>query len=568
MEVDNQHFDESNLPTEEEVEIEARKIGRKTFNIFNVAPVEMKKFWFMVFQFFLISYIYAILRELKDGFTLKRQLPASISVMKLAYVPPVSIIASALVAKFLTFSTNQNILLVFLGLYAIYFLAYGLVILPFQDAIEPSTFLVGDYFLDGKMSFRGMEYFGAFCLTLTCWTSTLHFVMSEVWGSTVFVLLFLSHMNDVCPMKQFIRFIPVFYIFSNVSLIFSFFTLKLHEIIDKNLTYVQRNRTLYALFVFLALMVCVIFAVGFYLKHRVLNRPLFIIQSEKKKKKSKIGFLEGIKLMFRSRLVLAICIMTLSYNIGTNLVEQNYKTAVKARTDLLGSSTSETVGFLAYQQLFVGAIVILLLITPFSKLIQRTGWTAMGLVPPICAIFAFFCVLAFALFNTSIAHTNLGFINTLVLSFTKNLKEEQKKNLLTYEVYTGLAFVSLFKITKYAAFDIAKETLSMKINKKYRSRFKGIYDGVCGKVGKAGGALIQLIATIFMNTKDVRESSFFYLIISAFILAVWFSMVLYLGRMFQASVKSDSDIDIDLIGKNKSFDDDEVEPEQPSSKDI
>lgn len=557
----NTSFDESQLPTETEVERDAKKAGDSTFGIFKVAPIERKKFFLMALQFFFICFIYAVLRELKDTFTLSRQLPASIAVLKLAYVPPVSIIASTIIQKLLTFTNNKNILMVLLVGYAIYFFSYGLIILPLQEKLEPSTFLAGDKFSDEKMVFFGVQSSSALVVTVTCWTSTLHFIASEIWGSAILSLLFLSFANDVCPFKQYIRFMPLFYIFSNLALIFSFATIQAYTAYNKTLSYAGTQWLLRSFFCFLGVLSIFTIVFGSILSNTVLNKPLYIIEGDKKKKKkAKMSFTEGIKLMFKSKLVLAICGMTLAYNVGTNMLESCYKTAL----GVWGSSGANTdaasiMSFLSYTQVIVGAAVILLLITPFSSLIQKFGWLVLGLMPPIAAAIGFFSVFCFAIYNTSLMGTNFTFLNNLF--FTDDLDDGRKNSLLKYEVFTGLIFASLFKIAKYAAFDIAKETISMRINVKYRARFKGIYDGVCGKLGKAGGALLQLICNQIANTTDIRNSSLLYLIISCFIVLIWVLVVAYLAVKYDESIKNDKDIDIDLFAGNKGLldeDDNEV----------
>lgn len=543
-----------NLPTEEQVESEAKRAGEKTFGILPIAKIERKKFIIMSFQFFLISFIYAVLRELKDTFTLSRQLPASIAVLKLAFVPPVSIFASTMIAKLLTITSNRKILMYLLIGYVIYFFFYGIVILPFQEEIEPSTHLAGDLFSDEKMSFKGVQSLAAVIVSFTCWTSTLHFIAAEIWGSAVLSLLFMSFSNDVCPFGQFIRFMPRFYIFSNVALIFSFGTIQGYTGFIKSCTFYQKALCLRVFFVVLGVLAFGIFALGYYLKACNLTDPLFIIKGEQiKKKKQKVGFTQGIKLMFKSKLVLAICAMTLAYNIGTNMIESNFKTVLAAaKKSGAGTDSASIMKFLSYQQIIVGTIVIILLITPFSRLIQIFGWFTMGIVPPFSALLGFICVFCIAIYNTSVDGSNIWFMNRLFES--PNMTEAQKASWIKIEVYLDLLFAALFKITKYAAFDMAKETISMRINKKYRARFKGIYDGVCGKLGKAGGALLLLVCNIILNTNDIRESSLIYLSFSLVIFFIWFFVVKYLANKYEESIRKNQDIDIDLIGKG-GFDD-------------
>lgn len=313
-------------------------------------------------------------------------------------------------------------------------------------------------------------------------------------------------------------------------------------------------------FVIISIFCLFIMIFQFILDKSVLNRTLYIIEGQavKKSKKLKPSFNEGIRLMFKSKLVLSVCGIVLAYKIGTNMVEPSYKSCLKIVSIAGKKDTGNHVLFMSSLiQFITGSVVIALLITPFSRSIQNRGWKFIGIIPPIIATAGFVLVFSLATFNTGTNKENLTIFNNL---FQTIMDDEKKIHFLKIEEYVCLFTVALFKICKYAAFDIAKETLSMKINKKYRARFKGIYDGVCGKLGKAGGAFLLIVSNQVVNTTDIRRASFFYLIISIALVFVWFYIVCYLARKYDESVKLNKDIDIDLFkGTKKIFSDDENE---------
>lgn len=549
------------LPTESEVERNAVKRSRSFFGIYRVANLEDRKFWLMGGMFFCIAYIYSVVRELKDSFIIKRQLPASISFLKLIYVPPVSIAVSALVQKLLTISSNKRIMSYAVAIFGVYFFVYGVVILPLQDKIEPSNFNATDNFCDAKMAYKGMESVSAIVLTLNCWTSTLHFVAAEVWGTMVLSLLFMSFSNDLCPFRQFIRFMPLFYVLSNIALMLSSLTMMGYQHFNKKISFVQKQFMLSGTFVVISVFCFATLLLQMVLERTVLGGAQYTIEGEgfRRRKKAKPSFSEGIRLMFKSKLVLAICGIVLAYNIGTNMVESSYKSSLKIVSLASQKDTGNHVILKASIIQFVtGFFVICLLISPFSRLIQKSGWKVIGIIPPCIATIAFVSVFSLAIFNTGRDGSNLAIINSL---FKKNISEEKKLSFLVFEEWVCLFAVAAFKICKYAAFDIAKETLSMKINKKFRARFKGIYDGVCGKLGKAGGSLLLVVSNQLVNTTDVRRASFYYLLISILLVILWFCLITYLASKYDESVKTGKDIDIDLFkGTKKMFSDDEGEP--------
>lgn len=537
---------EDDLPTEEEVEAEAIAESPWPLSIFKVAKVERPKFIRMASMFFFIAYIYSVLRDTKDAVVIERQSPTSINFLKTLFVTPFSIIAVMIIQKWLSFSTVSRILKGMTLIFGIYFLLYGSVILFFQEKIEPGRFKTIDALGDGKWEVRGLEFAYAFLLTLNFWTSSLLYVTSEMWGNLILSLLFMSYSNDICPFKQSLRFVPLFYIFSNVGLFFSGLTMLAFCHIQDNWSFTYNKYVINFIFIVSGFICVLIWLLQLNLESSILSKPIYKVEGAQKKKKSKpkVGFIEGFSYIFRSKLLFWICSIVLGYNISANLVDQIFKIVMKVAADkenvAAGSYVMRTQ---AYNQITIALLVILILVTPMAQSVQLLGWRFVGSLTPLWAIIGSSAVYLSAIYNTSVLGQNyFSFLNSM-------LGGRGWEDYIVAEKWIDQVVVGGFKVAKYAFFDIAKEAISMRINRDDRAFYKSIYDGICGKLGKSGGSIISIGLTGIMNARDVRMGSQFFFLMSGILCLAWLYGVFYLGRKYNESIEKNSDIDLDLWGK-------------------
>ncbi|RVD93420.1 ADP ATP carrier, partial [Tubulinosema ratisbonensis] len=111
------------------------------------------------------------------------------------------------------------------------------------------------------------------------------------------------------------------------------------------------------------------------------------------------------------------------------------------------------------------------------------------------------------------------------------------------EAYLGCVFRTVQKVLKYAAFDIFKEALSMRIDSTYRAIFKGVYDGQINKLGKATGALLTIIMNVFYKSKDITESSTLIFLGALTFALFWFIPTYILIKKFNKSNASNTNIE-------------------------
>ncbi|KAG0418273.1 ADP,ATP carrier protein 2, partial [Dictyocoela roeselum] len=420
-----------------------------------------------------------------------------------------------------------------------------------RDYIEAGTYTVLDLFSDDQFAYKGGNVLMVPLGIIFRWTSSLHFIMAEIWGSIVFSVLFMSFAADVCPVGQFSRFIPVFILCSNVGLIISSFIIKGYSQAKISWSYAAGNMLIMGFFVFFGILCLTSFALMSWLDRSVLSKPLYLVHKvqKKRKKKKKVSFSEGIQVITSSKFALSMCFMVLSYNMMVNMTEANQKSCInvfaKKENKDIGS---HFLGLQFYNQLITGVIVICFLLSPLQRMIENYGWLSMAILPPIIATAATGLLLIMAFINTSAdgrcSVPYLGAVGSLMKKILPFVS-------IGIEQYLATISVMLYKAMKYGPFDISKETIGRRIDSEYRPRIKGVYDGLCGKFGKSMASLLSfIIFTCLGSDSDVREAAPIYFAIVAVLSISWIFSVVYLNKKYNESVQNNTTIDLDLFVKS------------------
>ncbi|KAF7683814.1 ADP,ATP carrier protein 1 [Astathelohania contejeani] len=531
------------LPRESEIEAEANTPG--IFGrIIRIAKIERPKFCCLAAMFFFIALVYSLMRDLKDSFVIEKQGAAAIAFLKTVFITPASIISVLIIQKALNKYTTSQIFRVVTMIFGVYFIFYGVILIRLGEYFEPDKFWASDRFGEGKMGLRKLEFLYSPILTINAWTASLLYISSELWGNLVLSLLFLSYSNEICPPKQSLRFTPLYFIVSNIGLIISgcfiyFMTIFKETQSYRNYQYLQQG-----LFIIAGISCVAILLLHYYLEKSILSKPLYIVESATKKKKSKakVGFVEGLIEMSYSKVLLAMCGIVFFYFVGYNIGETSYKAAVSAFSSKENKAASTVIlRNAAINQILIGLAVIFFLITPLTRVIEKGFWFVIALLPLIAVGGLGLVILAFATLNTAVnpKGKNIKWISNIIKSMGYTEK-------LNFEVTIGRIGSALFKITKYAAFDVCKEAISVKISSDIRPKAKGIYDGIVGKLGKSGSSIVINILYAIYDTKDPRDTSVPLFIFSLLGSVIWFIAIIYLNKKYNEAVNSNSDIDLGM----------------------
>ncbi|KAF9764132.1 ADP,ATP carrier protein 2 [Nosema granulosis] len=539
------------LQTEDQIELEANS---KTIRL---ARVEYRMFFHLAAMFTIISFVYSFGRILKDAAVLSKQHQSSIFGLKILILF-LSVFVMGFIQKGLMKHPLTKIFNVILFTFAFIFILLGVAFLPLSKKIQIDFFWARDLFADGKYKIRGLDAYCPLVLIFNEWTSSLVYISCEMFGSLVLSYMFMTFTNSLTTPLQSSRFVPLLYVLSNVALLASGVISSGYNKLKKGWSYETAERSYYGFFVVSGVLVLLIWFLKYRLENCVVNKPIFIKKSTKKKgPKQKVGFMEGIMEMAKSKLLLNISMIVLFYAISTNLIESSYKSGLSAGADFAGEEKSSySTTYNSGEQIFVAIMVIVVLLSPFPKLIQKKGWIFVAIWSPIFTLFSAVMVFGLAFYN--FPYNKEGDKNIIFKSFGAVGKEPYfgLENLL------GAFSVGLMKIHKYAAFDITKEAISMQIDSSLRARYKGIFDGVFGKLGKSVGSFYGSIMTNLFNCRDIRKVGPIGGGLVIFNCIIWFFSVFYLHRKYTESVKNNAPIDVDLFGEKKKTS--QTTPEEPT----
>ncbi|KAI5189045.1 ATP:ADP antiporter, AAA family [Nematocida sp. AWRm77] len=532
------------LISEEEHE---KQVIEECNSFFRIHPREYPKFFSIAVLGFNISFIYSTLRDGKDTIVLSKMLPASIPYLKTFLV----LFFTILFGVFFQFLMSKGITMKKIMIYShiifgAYFVLYSLVIsqVAVMDKIEPYKFLVLDLFSDEKMNFYGHEALKGFFMIFNFWTSALFYLTSEMWGSVVLSLLFFGCVNELCQLRQALRFYPLLMIGANIALVLS-------GVLGVAVSCAAGDNTeqIYTFYRYYPLVVAAMCAGNVvlysYLMEKIVPYPIYIVDTAGPKKagKAKVGMVEGIIAAFYNPIVLCLSISVLGYGMVTNLTEGAYNTCIAASATAKGASKGkEAMLTKAIQQVIIGFATILCLLSPLKTFIQKRGWLSLGLLSPVLSMIGSLVFLFVVWVNIQMKIVEN---ETIMVKIGKSIggiiSINSYKNL---EKHTGMIVTSVIKILKYAAFDICKEAIGVKIPKEHRSRFKGVYDGVFGKLGKSTASGIQIVLLSIFKTSDIRESVIFTASYIVVITAIWTYASVYLGVHYSKAVREGKDLKI------------------------
>lgn len=541
------------LPLEREVEDVANSRTGLLKN-FRVAPCEYKRFTLFGIMFGIIGFIYSFMRILKDNYVMSRQEPICILYIKLFYIAPLSFMVVFGINYLLIRRPVSKLFSLFsLAFMSLFFLLGTMVI--FERPLSVTTSFMGTRLAAFAKSVDNIGFLKYFILTLVEPLATAVYIVAELWGSLILSYLFLSYMNETCTESQHSRFIPPLFIIANLSLLASAMVTTLFFKIKEHLT--EEQNVLFMGFIFFLegfLVLCMLFC-KYILETKVITKPIFISEKvrEPKAPKATPGFAESLGTMRDSKFLMAMCTVVCFYSVVFNILETVYKNGIKRGAIAMGEEPGKYSGkFNSYDQYVTSISVILLNLSTFSKWVDKRGWLVVALITPMIGLLSTICILGLGSYNAAADDSSIGIFNAMFGGAA---------TFIVLENYLGTFCLAAMKIFKYTAFDVTKERISMRIEGRYRPKFKSIYDGIFNKFGKSLGATYGILLSSITTDIDFRGFSPISSALMTGFLGIWIFYVFYLGRSFNASVKADQPIDIDLSSKAS-----EEDPNKPQSE--
>jgi AAA family ATP:ADP antiporter len=483
---------------------------------------EHKKLLPMLALFFLISFVYNLLRCMKVTLVVTPEGSGAevIPFLKVWAVLPGAVLITYLYTKLSNHLNREQVFYTILGLFIGFFTIFLLVLYPNREALELTTFAD---LLQTKLP----EGFKGLIAIIRRWPLSLFYVLSELWSAVVLSMLFWGFANEITSVNEAKRFYAIFALGANFSGIFSgqsaqFLTLQEY---NPHLPFghaAWEQSLALQLGVVLLLGVVIVFLFRYVSRasdtrilaeNALLNPSVKAVQEER----PKFSLLECFSYLLKSRYMLYITILVVAYNIVYNLSDVLW-------TDQIRQRYPEASDFNAYINEIAsvtGVFATLSGLILSGNVIRRYGWTVTALLTPIIWLITSIGFFACMLFENNMAFSDLLYaifhipIANLILMF-------------------GSAQICLGRASKYTVFDETKEIAFIPLPKDEQRKGKAVVDGIASRFGKSGGSM--LIQLLLITCGDLLFTIPYIAVIFLVVISLWLLAVTRLGKLVSRAI--------------------------------
>jgi AAA family ATP:ADP antiporter len=257
-----------------------------------------------------------------------------------------------------------------------------------------------------------------------------------------------------------------------------------------------------------------------------------------KPQKVKMSVRQNFLYIARSKYLICIAIIVVTYNLAMNLVEIVWKNKMKEFLP----NPAEYNGYMGKVMIVMAIVATVTGLVTTSNVIRRFSWTTCAMISPViigATGLLFFAVVLLQEWNIPWFASLFG-ISPLILS-----------------VSLGSLQNCLSRASKYTVFDATKEIAFIPLSNQSKLKGKAAIDGIGSRLGKSGGSiahqgLLIVFATIGASTPYVAA-------IFLGVIVFWGLAVSALGKQFDQLVSEDATIDVPeneklqpILAKNQS----------------
>jgi len=396
-----------------------------------------------------------------------------------------------------------------IGIFLSFFFLFAFVLYPFRNTLHPHQFA------DKLEILLPLGCRGLIAL-MRNWTYTLFYVMSELWSTAIMTVLFWGFANEIISVNEAKRFHALLGICGNGSGIIAGTTVTFMSHVGMKAGTIFKldawGCSLMLLTSFFILTSIAILAVfRWFSKNSLseyLNKKKHLLNEEQEK--VQMGLKQNFSFLIKSKYLICIALIVLTYNICINLTEVVWKDQVQQ----LYPSPND---FNAYMgKILVGIGITATIIGLIAgAIIRKYQWTVSALIPPIILLITGTLFFSFLLFREKAFLVGLTF-----LGFTPQM----------IGVFFGSLQNCFSRGSKYSLFDTTKELAFIPLSKESKLKGKAAIDGVGSRLGKSGGAIIFQGLLLFFGTVSLTTPCVAILLLGA--IAVWILAVCSLGKQF------------------------------------
>lgn len=496
------------------------QFGKLRSYLWPIKGHELRRFVPMLLMAFFIGFVYNTLRNMKDGLIVTAEASGAevIPFIKVWTIVPMAIGATLLFIRLSHYLSIARLFYLMTSIFLAFFAIFIFVLYPLRDTIHPHHL--------AEIAQAHLPQGLSGCIAMfRYWSFTLFYGMSELWGAIILNILFWGLANDITRISQAKRFYALLGMGYNLA-----------SIVSGKVSYIFSSRTFNPAIPFgnnvdeqcmILLMIVVLSAGGlllfsFYMltrqeefrKATALSSSSVTRKAEKLKSRGSLT--QDIKTLFKSRYVLSIAIIVLSYNLFINLVEVVWKDQVK---QLYPDQVSYT-AYMSQITFITGIIASFMAIFVSGNVLRRFGWTTAAMTTPVILLITSIGFFGLLLCPTSIALAITGLFGSTPIAMS---------------LFFGSTQNCLSRASKYTIFDSSKELAYIPLSRDQRVRAKAAIDGVGSRLGKSGGSFIH--QSLLMVFQSISGGIPIVAAILVFALGGWMVTVRNLGRRFSGATE-------------------------------
>ncbi|MDJ1257338.1 MAG: NTP/NDP exchange transporter [Candidatus Midichloria sp.] len=466
---------------------------------------EHKKLFFICVLMILTVYVFGLTRAVKDTLVISALGVEVITTLKLYGTLPVTIIIILTYTNLLKKVKKATIYHSMNLFFSLFFLIYAFFIYPNAESLNIK---LEPHFM---REIRADWYFLRYLVIVgSNWTHSLFYIIAELWGSVMLMLLFWQIVNQTTDVKQAKKVYPVIMLVGQIGMVASGETIQYFANFDLYDAWNQTFHYLILTIVFLSLLISLTFL---YLSRFIVGINN-INQVQQAIYPSRDNLMSNLQLVFSSRYTILIMALIFCYAFTSILVESIWKSIVRSSyPDPIDYSN-----FMGHIQTYT-AVTSMIFMLISAYLMRFITWKAASLITPI-VIFI----------------TTAAFFSALIYCdyVSQDGTNVESIGMISIAIFFG-AIQNIFSRSCHAFFDPTKEIAFIPLPEPLRSISKA-FDILTLRLGKAGGAFIQWIMLSFIPGSSLLTLVPNVFLIMILIIAVWLLSVMALSYEFNNKI--------------------------------
>ncbi|MDX8430228.1 MAG: Npt1/Npt2 family nucleotide transporter (plasmid) [Candidatus Algichlamydia australiensis] len=476
---------------------------------------ELKKFLPLFLLKFLVSINFVILATTKDTLIItgKHSGAEVVAILKGWVVLPSALLVLLIYTKLSNKLSLQKLVYTSLAPFLIFFFLFGYVLYPNQEFFTPHELCAKLFALLGE----GHSHWVA---PIYSWMNSIFFVVAELWGQVVIMLLFWTYANYITPLNQAKRFYTLFTAAGDFGPMLG--GLFVAKIATKNIggDYVNTVQQV----CFLAILVGLAIAGIYWWMNRYVLTDEKCLSSESrqklKKEKPSLSIKESFKFILSSKYLMCLAIMVISYGLAISLAE----IAWKASSKMLYPDSNQYQQFMGKISFFCGFFPLIMAVFAGGNILRKFGWTITAMVTPLVVggTGVLFLLLA-------TAKDHLGWTPVLLGISPLGL-------IVTVGALQSIAS----KTMKYSLFDPTKEMAFIPLDSESKVKGKAAIDVVGSRLGKSGSSWLQTGLLDTFAGGNILNATMLLTPMVAIVVCGWIWAVKNLGKEFKKASGKES----------------------------